>query len=46
MIEDLLDMSRIGAGKIRLDVRRLVLGEVVAEAIQSVRPSAEVKGFA
>ena len=44
MIEDLLDMSRIGAGKLRLDVRRLVLGDVVAEAIQSVRPSAEVKG--
>ena len=44
MIEDLLDMSRIGAGKIRLDVHRLVLGEVVSQALESVRPSAEVKG--
>jgi PAS domain S-box-containing protein len=44
MIEDLLDMSRITAGKVRLDVHRLVLTDVVAQAIQSVRPSAEVKG--
>ena len=44
MIEDLLDMSRISAGKIRLDVHRLVLGDVVAQALESVRPSAEVKG--
>jgi PAS domain S-box-containing protein len=44
MIEDLLDMSRITAGKVRLDVHCLVLADVVAQAIQSVRPSAEVKG--
>jgi CheY-like chemotaxis protein/two-component sensor histidine kinase len=44
MIEDLLDMSRISAGKIRLDVHRLVLGDVVSQALESVRPSAEVKG--
>jgi signal transduction histidine kinase len=44
MFEDLLDMIRIGAGKIRLDVRRMVLGDIVAGAIQSARPSAEVKG--
>jgi PAS domain S-box-containing protein len=44
MIEDLLDMSRITAGKVRLDVQRLVLADVVSQAIQSVRPSAEVKG--
>ena len=44
MIEDLLDMSRITAGKVRLDVHRLSLADVVAQAIQSVRPSAEVKG--
>jgi signal transduction histidine kinase len=37
-------MSRISAGKIRLDVHRLVLADVVSQAIQSVRPSAEVKG--
>src|ERR1700744_1171905 len=45
MIEDLLDMSRISAGKIRLDVHRLVLSDVVSQALESVRPSAEVKGI-
>ncbi len=44
MIEDLLDMSRISTGKVRLDVHRLVLADVVSQAVQSVRPSAEVKG--
>jgi len=44
MIEDLLDMSRISTGKVRLDVHRLVLADVVSHAVQSVRPSAEVKG--
>jgi signal transduction histidine kinase len=44
MIEDLLDMSRISSGKVRLDVRRLVLGDVGSQAVLSVRPSAEVKG--
>jgi signal transduction histidine kinase len=44
MIEDLLDMSRISSGKVRLDVRRLVLADVVSQAVLSVRPSAEVKG--
>jgi PAS domain S-box-containing protein len=44
MIEDLLDMSRISSGKVRLEVRRLMLADVVSAAIQSVRPSAEVKG--
>jgi PAS domain S-box-containing protein len=44
MIEDLLDMSRIISGKVRLDVQRLALAEVVTNAVQSVRPSAEVKG--
>ncbi len=37
LIEDLLDMSRIISGKIRLDVQRLVLANVVTAAVQSVR---------
>jgi len=45
IIEDLLDMSRIISGKVRLDVQHLVLAEVVNAAVQSVRPSAEVKGL-
>jgi PAS domain S-box-containing protein len=44
MIEDLLDMSRIIAGKVRLDVQRLALADVVTAAVQSVLPSAELKG--
>lgn len=44
MIEDLLDMSRIISGKVRLDVQKTILADVVALAVQTVRPSAEVKG--
>jgi PAS domain S-box-containing protein len=43
MIEDLLDMSRIISGKVRLDVQRLLVADVVEAAVQSVRPSADVK---
>jgi PAS domain S-box-containing protein len=45
MIEDLLDMSRIISGKVRLDVQTTMLADVAVQAIQSVRPSAEVKGI-
>ena len=45
MIEDLLDMSRIISGKVRLDVQKTMLADVEAQAVQSVRPSAEVKGI-
>jgi PAS domain S-box-containing protein len=43
LIEDLLDMSRIVSGKVRLDVRPTDLAEVVSQAIDSVRHSAEAK---
>jgi PAS domain S-box-containing protein len=45
IIEDLLDMSRIISGKVRLDVQHLVLADVVTAAVESVRPSVEVKGL-
>ncbi|HMO24986.1 MAG TPA: PAS domain S-box protein, partial [Tepidisphaeraceae bacterium] len=45
IIEDLLDMSRIISGKVRLDVQRLDLATVVREAVESVRPSADAKGI-
>ena len=45
LIEDLLDMSRIVAGKVRLDVQPLDLASVVDAAVDSVRPSAEAKGI-
>jgi signal transduction histidine kinase len=44
IIEDLLDMSRIISGRIRLDVQRVSIADVVTAAIQSVQPSADVKG--
>ena len=45
LIEDLLDMSRIVSGKVRLDVQPLDLASVVDAAVDSVRPSAEAKGI-
>ena len=44
IIEDLLDMSRIISGKIRLDVQRIDLPSVLKTAIESVRPAADAKG--
>jgi PAS domain S-box-containing protein len=43
LIDDLLDMSRIMSGKVRLDVRPTDLAQVVDAAIESVRPSADAK---
>ncbi len=43
LIADLLDMSRIISGKIRLDVQRIDLPSLVEQAFESVRPSAEAK---
>ena len=43
LIEDLLDMSRIISGKLRLDVQQLEPVSVVETAIETIRPSAAVK---
>ena len=45
LINDLLDVSRIIAGKMRLDVEPLKLGTVIEAAIETVRPAAEAKGI-
>ena len=45
IIEDLLDMSRIISGKVRLDVQRVDLAPIVEAAIATVRPAAEAKGI-
>ncbi|MDB5324909.1 MAG: rpfC, partial [Phycisphaerales bacterium] len=45
IIEDLLDMSRIISGKIRLDVQRLDLSAVVHTAIEALRPTADAKSL-
>ncbi|HEX4125498.1 MAG TPA: response regulator [Tepidisphaeraceae bacterium] len=44
LVEDLLDMSRIISGKIRLDVQRVPLADVLEASYETVRPAAEAKG--
>ena len=44
IIEDLLDMSRIISGKVRLDVQRIDLASVVSAAVDTVKPAADAKG--
>jgi PAS domain S-box-containing protein len=44
LIGDLLDISRITSGKVRLDVQRIDPASVIDAAIETVRPSAEAKG--
>ncbi|HEV7301271.1 MAG TPA: ATP-binding protein [Tepidisphaeraceae bacterium] len=45
LVEDLLDMSRIISGKIRLDVQQVDLQDVIRAAVASVRHSADTKGI-
>src|SRR5262245_23132532 len=45
LIDDLLDISRIIAGKMRLNVAQLMLGAVINAAIDTARPAAEAKGI-
>jgi signal transduction histidine kinase/ActR/RegA family two-component response regulator len=44
LIDDLLDMSRIISGKMRLDVQKMNLPAVIDAAIESVKPAAQAKG--
>ncbi len=44
IIEDLLDMSSIISGKVRLDVQRLDLSSVVEATLETIRPSLQAKG--
>jgi PAS domain S-box-containing protein len=43
LISDLLDMSRIISGKVRLDVRGYPIADAVRAAVDSVRPAADGK---
>lgn len=45
LIEDLLDMSRIISGKVRLDIQPLEPVSFIEAAIETVRPAAEAKGI-
>jgi PAS domain S-box-containing protein len=44
IINDLLDMSRIMTGKVRLNVRPVSLQELLSAAMDAIRPAAEAKG--
>jgi two-component system, chemotaxis family, CheB/CheR fusion protein len=44
LIEDLLDVSRIVVGKMRLDLRPLSLRAVAEAAVDTLRPAANAKG--
>ena len=44
IIEDLLDVSRIISGKMRLEVQRINLVEVIDAAVAAVAPTAEARG--
>jgi PAS domain S-box-containing protein len=43
LIEDLLDISRIVSGKLRIDLRTVDLAAIIAAAVEAVRPAAEAK---
>ena len=45
IVEDLLDVSRIVAGKVRLNVQPVELPGVIADAVATVRPAADAKGI-
>ena len=45
LVEDLLDVSRIITGKMRLDVQSLDLKSVVESALDAVQPAASAKGL-
>lgn len=45
LIDDLLDVSRIITGKLRLDVRAVDLTDVVTAAVEAARPAAELKSI-
>ena len=44
MVDDLLDVSRIMSGKMRLDVQRVDVASVIEEAVASAQPAADAKG--
>ncbi|NJN16286.1 MAG: PAS domain-containing protein [Oscillochloris sp.] len=45
IIEDLLDISRIVSGKLRLDPNPIDLGDVIHNALDTVRPAVEAKSI-
>jgi signal transduction histidine kinase/ActR/RegA family two-component response regulator len=43
LVEDLLDVSRIVSGKLRLDVRPTEVAPIVEAALEAIRPAADAK---
>jgi len=46
LIEDLLDMSRIASGKIRMEAKPVRLGAIIDASVQGARAAAAAKGVA
>ncbi len=44
LIEDLLDVSRIASGQLRMQMREIEVAPVVRNAIEAIAPTAEAKG--
>lgn len=44
LIDDLLDVSRIISGKLRLDIQAVDLGTIVEAALEATRPAADARG--
>ena len=45
LIDDLLDLSRIMTGKLRLDLHQVSFSSIVETAVDSAKPAAETKGI-
>ncbi|HEX5707991.1 MAG TPA: ATP-binding protein, partial [Pyrinomonadaceae bacterium] len=45
MVDDLLDVSRIITGKLRLSVQPVDLGTIIIAAVDGLRPAAEARGI-
>jgi PAS domain S-box-containing protein len=45
MIDDILDVSRIVTGKVRLEPREVALESIIEQALEATRPAAEAKGI-
>ena len=45
LIDDVLDVSRIVSGKLRVDIRPCELTDVITAGVNVVRPAAEARGI-
>ncbi|HEY9874060.1 MAG TPA: PAS domain S-box protein [Candidatus Obscuribacterales bacterium] len=45
LIDNLLDVSRMITGKLRLNIRSIELASIIQEVVETVRPAADAKGI-